>query len=174
MGGFRAVWRHEERQAGEIALRLIAPNRSASGWKRRLSLPFWAARLLQWRRLANLRKNLLFTKELAFEAAKKVVQGGDKAREISAIDQKTRDILSREKKGLYTDKVRRKQLQEIELLIEHYLRLLEAGGANYREMIERAYRSEEGYERFLDELRKREKAVMQGEPEGAPQVVRQA
>ena len=74
---------------------------------------------------------------------------------------KTQNILDREKKGLYTEKVRRKQLVEIGLLITHYLNLLKSNHTRYEEMVKAAYPSKQHYIAFFEQLQKAEREVIQ-------------
>ncbi len=107
------------------------------------------------------RKNLLFTRQLAFDAAKNVHKTGEPAWEIRKYEIKTQEILDKEKKGLYTDKIRRKQLLEIEFLMNHYLDLLNSDGSNYYDLIKTKYPSKGKYLEFLNQLQKTEKEVIQ-------------
>ena len=161
MGNFRAIWNHEKAQSSIIARRLLEPGRANSIW--RAFLP--PSRLLDYLRfrkdLILTRKNFLFTKRLAFSAVKAISKGGNRASEIRLIEIKTRDILDKEKKGFYTEKVRRKQLHEIELLIDHYLQLLKSNTGSYAQMLRKTYPSKKKYLAFLDELQRREQEVTQ-------------
>ena len=131
------------------------------GWKA-LFFPFRLIDYIRFRRrLVLTRKNLLFTKQLAFEAAKEIFGGKDPDSEMGSIEKKTKDILDKEGKGFYTEKVRRKQLHEIELLIDHYLQLLNSSGTDYEEMIETTYRTKKKYIAFLNRLRQMEQEVIQ-------------
>jgi hypothetical protein len=107
------------------------------------------------------RKNLLFTKQLAFDAAKKISQGADRSLVMGTVESKTQNLLDKEKKGFYTEKIRRKQLFEIELLVYHYLKLLASDKSTYDEMIKTAYPSHGRYLSFYGSLLKAEMEVIQ-------------
>lgn len=161
MGNFRDIWNHEKDQAGRIARRLLETNRAVKGWPRLLS-PSLLIDLLRFRKIRSLtRKNLLFTKKLAFDASKEIFQGRDRALETGSVDMKTRQVLSREGKGFYTEKIRRRQLQEVEVLIDHYLGLLNSDGNNYEEMVKAAYPSRKEYLSFIQRLEEKEREVIQ-------------
>ncbi len=104
--------------------------------------------------------NFLFTKKLALEAALDRVKKGKTMEEAMAgVKQKTDEILAKDRKGLYSHKIRQKQLKEIELLLEHDDRLLQAEGGDFDSLIRNVYQSRENYEKFLTELDRAEKEV---------------
>jgi hypothetical protein len=98
---------------------------------------------------------------MAFDAVKEIKGGESHGTQIRLIEIKTKKLLDRERKGYYTEKVRRKQLKEIEMLMDHYLRLLDSQGKNYPEMLRAAYPSKEQYLFFLRKLQKAEQEVIQ-------------
>lgn len=105
-------------------------------------------------------QNLLFTKKLALEAAFDMIEKGqDKEVVMARIKDKTGDILASDIKGIYSQKIRLKQMKEIGLLLDHYRRLLEAEGRDYNTMIKNAYQTLEKYMAFLDQLEQAEKEV---------------
>ncbi len=55
--------------------------------------------------------------------------------------------------------IRRKQLKEIDLLIDHYVKLLKAEGDSYHSLLKNAYLTRISYERFLNLLQQAEKEV---------------
>ena len=120
-----------------------------------LLLPFFLLDVIHYRyRLRVLRKNLLFTRQLAFEAARNITNGQEQGWQIRRIEIKTQDTLDKNKKDHYTEKIRRKQLNEIELLITHYLELINTGKSRYPEMIKGVYPSKGNYLTFLSNIRK--------------------
>lgn len=104
--------------------------------------------------------NFLFTKKLALEAAVDMIKKGQGKEEAMAqIRDKTRDILASDKKGVYSQKIRQKQMKETDLLIAHYRKLLEAEGKDYGSMMKNAYKSWEKYAAFLGQLKGAEEEV---------------
>jgi len=98
--------------------------------------------------------NFLFTKKLALEAAFSMVEKGLSREEaMDRVKRKTMDILTSDQKGIYSQKIRQKQLKEIELLIDHYRRLLEVDGKDYPSMLKNAYQTCENYTAFLNRLK---------------------
>ncbi len=161
MGNFRAIWNHEVGQAGQIAKILLDNKKVNINWKI-IFLPVLLYNVYNYRKdLRFTRKNFLFTKQLAFDAAKNIYQGKEQAWEFRRIEIQTREILDREKKGFYTEKIRRKQLPEIELLIKHYQGLFESKNTKYTEIIKEKYQSKGNYLSFLSTLQKSEEDVIQ-------------
>ena len=157
----RNIWQQEVRKAGRIAGVLTAASKATFGW-RVLLLPLFLTDFFRHLgRKRRTRKNLLFTKQLAFDAAKNSHKTGEPAWEIRKYEIKTQEILDNEKKGLYTDKIRRKQLLEIEFLMHHYLDLFGSDGSSFRAVIKTKYPSRGKYLEFLNRLQKIEEDVIQ-------------
>lgn len=160
MGKIRVIWSHEVRQANKIARSLMDTGKIQFGW-RILLLPNYLVNYVYFRKNLYLaRKNFLFTKGLAFNASQEILRGESRASKMRLIEVRTRDLLDREKKGFYGEKVRRKQLHEIELLIDHYLGLLKSNGETYEEIIKESYQSKESYLSFLNRLQRAEQEVI--------------
>lgn len=104
--------------------------------------------------------NFLFTKKLALNAAHDMIKNGQPRQDVLAqIDDKTTDVLASDKQGVYSEKTRRKQMNEVDLLLDHYLKLLKAEGESYESLVRDAYQTQESYETFLHELTLAERAV---------------
>jgi hypothetical protein len=161
MKNSRRIWNHEVRQTDKIARELIGRDERKLG-RRLLLFPVSLGAYLRYKRsLINTRKNLLFTKRLAFDAAKEVLRGKERFLEIRLIEIQTKELLDKEGKGFYTEKVRRKQLQEIELLIDHYTEVLRSDKDRYEERIRACYPTKKKYQSFLNRLQEAEHAVIQ-------------
>jgi len=161
MTNMRNIWQHEVRQAARVASVLTETSKVKFGWRTLLLPLFMVDYFRHLGRMRRTRKNLLFTRQLAFEAAKNVQKTKEPAWEIRRYEIKTQEILDKEKKGLYTDKIRRKQLLEIEFLMNHYLELLDSDGSNYHDLIKTKYPSKGKYLEFLNKLKKTEAEVIQ-------------
>lgn len=161
MDNFRVIWNHEVDQAHTIARSLLETTRGEFGW-RTIFLPYLFYDYIRLRATLILtRKNFLFTKQLAFRAAKEISRGKDRALEIRLIETKTKTILDKETKGYYTEKIRRRQLHEIQVLIDHYLQLSNSNGTTYPEMIQAAYPSKKQYLLFVNQLQHIEQEVIE-------------
>jgi hypothetical protein len=104
--------------------------------------------------------NFLFTKKLALQGAFDMVKKGQSREDaLGQIRDQTSQILASDKKGIYSIKIRQKQMREIELLLDHYFRLLNADGKDYVSMVKHAYRSRQDFAAFVKELEGIEKEV---------------
>jgi len=137
----RVIWRHEEDLADRIARGLLERSGNITGWKA-IFFPGLIVNYIRFRKnLFVTRKNLLFTRRLAFDAAVEISHGQDRESESDTIDKKTKEILLKEGKGLYNEKVRRKQMSEIELLIDHYSQFLNSDKESDEEIVRHTYGS---------------------------------
>jgi len=160
MGNNRAIWNHEVNQASKMTQSLVDASRIKFGW-RILLLPSFLVQYIYYKKnFIHTRKNLLFTKRMAFDAARQINGGESHAAQMRLIEIRTKKLLDKERKGYYTEKLRHKQLNEIELLIEHYLYLLNSKGKNYAELLRATYPSKQKYLSFLNRLQKAEQEVI--------------
>ena len=106
-------------------------------------------------------QNLLFTKKLALEAAFDMVQNNKSMGDvITNIMKKTDTILeSEEVRGIYAETIRQHQIKEIQLLIDHYQKLLCSEGIDYESLVLNTYGTIDNYVAFLDELNTAEQEV---------------
>ena len=104
--------------------------------------------------------NLLFTKNLALNAAYDMLQK-NKSREtvVDQIKSRTEELISSVPDNIYSDSIRQEQLLEIDLLIDHYYRLLQTDGSDYDDLVRKAYGSRIEYSNYVDRLKAAEKAV---------------
>jgi hypothetical protein len=161
MENVRTIWNHEVRQADRIAKILLDGKKVALNWKI-LLLPVFLYGVYHFRKnLRFTRKNLLFTKKLAFEASKNIFRGRERAWEIRGIEIKTNEILSRDRQGVYTEEIQRRQLSEIELLIDHYLQLLRSERSSYAQVLKSAYPAKGKYLNYLSRLHRAEAEIIQ-------------
>lgn len=160
MGNDRAIWNHEVDQANKIARSLVDASRIKFGWQILLLPSFLVQYIYYKKKLINTRKNLLFTKRMAFDAAKQITGGESHAAQTRVIEIRTKKLLDKERKGYFTAKLRHKQLSEIELLIDHYLHLLNSKGKNYAQVLRTTYPSKQKYLSFLNKLQKAEQEVI--------------
>ncbi len=161
MANTRAIWKHEKREANQISRVLIQDQAVKINW-RVILLPLFLMDIINYRqRLRVLRKNLLYTRKLAFEAAENINKGEERGWQVRRIEIKTQEALDGDKRGQYTEKIRRKQLSEIEPLITHYVDLINTGKSSYPEMIKALYPNRSQYLTFLNSLYKLEEEVIQ-------------
>jgi len=145
--------------AKRMAIAIIRPE-PISVWEIMMPIIF-ILKFLQFRESREVfALNILFTKKMALEAALDMAQNS-RSREaiISKIKAETDKILESDTKGIYSHEIRQCQMKEIDLLIDHYCRLLEAPGRNYASMVKNAYQTGDNYRAFLMHLAAAEKEV---------------
>ena len=105
-------------------------------------------------------QNLFFTKKLALEAAYNMIKNAD-AREVAVgrIMKKTDELLAALPGNVYSETIRQEQLKEIDLLIDHYCRLLTGTGKDYPALAISAYPQRDAYVDFEKKLTRAEKNV---------------
>jgi len=102
-------------------------------------------------------RNFLFTKKLALDAAVDINKGQDRQSILTKIENETKDRLISQK--LYSWRTHQGQMAEINLLIDHYSKLLGTEGNNYESLVNNAYKTQEQYEAFLHQLTSVEKEI---------------
>ena len=106
-------------------------------------------------------QNQMFTKKMALDAALDMKKkGASKEAVMEQIKAKTRELLTSVPGGIYSDEIRRQQLKEMELLLDHYTRLLNAEGRDYDSLVTDAYQSAAEYNSFFSRLKMAETEVM--------------
>jgi hypothetical protein len=105
-------------------------------------------------------QNILFTKKMAMQAAFDMLKKGQ-SREaaMEQIRSKTREMIATIPGGIYSAEIRREQLKEIDLLVDHYGRLLNSQGDDYDSLVFNAYRTPERLADFFERLQKAEEDV---------------
>ena len=158
-----------ERSLAKAVASAVIDTPSISVWEIMIPILFLFNFLRFKRARETFSLNFLFTKRLALDAALEMVGKGNTKEEAKfQIRAKTGNILAADKKGIYSSKIRQRQMNEIELLMDHYCRMLKAEGKDYLAMVKNAYQNSGEYAAFLKELERAEKAVNQA----AMQVVR--
>jgi len=106
-------------------------------------------------------QNQMFTKKMALDAALDMQKkDASKGTVMAQIQSKTKELVSSVPGGIYSDDIRRQQLKEIDLLVDHYTRLLNAVGKDYASLVTHAYQTAADYSSFLEALKSTENEVM--------------
>ena len=156
---YESILSNERSLAKAVSLSVIRPN-PLTVWD--ITMPpifiFNYLRLKSAREI--FKQNFLFTKKLALEAALDMIKKGQNRNVvISRIEDKTSGILASDNQGIYSKEIRQRQLKEIDLLIDHYCRLLQAEGKDYASLVTNAYKNKENYTTFLGQLKGTEEEV---------------
>lgn len=150
----------EHSMAKSVALSLIKP-KPITVWEIMIPVIF----ILNFVKIKQSREiftqNQLFTKELALRAAFDMVKKAQsKETATTKIKSKTKEILSSVNSEIYSDDIRREQMKEIDLLIDHYCKLFKVEGEDYFSLIIDAYQTRDDYAAFLKHLQTAENNVI--------------
>ncbi|MEJ2728681.1 MAG: NF038143 family protein [Deltaproteobacteria bacterium] len=105
-------------------------------------------------------QNVLFTKKLALQAAFDMLKKGQTRESVmQRIRSTTREMIAEIPGGIYSAEIRREQLKEIDLLVDHYHRLLNSEGDDYDSLVFNAYRTPQRLADFFERLQKAEERV---------------
>jgi hypothetical protein len=151
---YEIIRQHDERFAFELA-KQIMDKPKASVWIIFLPLlfVFHVQRLQKYKEsIQGFVKHYLHTKMLALDAALKENRGEETMEE----DREAESGVQAHDKS---QAIREKQYRELDLLKEHYLRLLENPGKSYPELLRNAYGTSGEYRLFLNRLIKSEEEV---------------
>jgi hypothetical protein len=157
---FENILSHERSLAKTVANAVIGQNQVAV-WDVLIPIVF----LFNFLRFKRAREvfalNYMFTKKLALEAAFDMIKKGEtKEAALTRIKEKTGQVLASDQKGIYSSKIRQRQMREIELLIDYYYKLLNAEGKDYATMVKNTYQDRENYAAFLEQLEQVEREVV--------------
>ena len=156
---YKFIHDRERSLANSVALSVVKP-KPIGVWEFMIPVIFILTFMKNKQIKELLIQNCMFTKKLALDASFEMKQTGCSKEEIiDKIQKKTNDILASDTQGIYSDEIRRKQIKEIDLLINHYLKLLETEGEDYSSLVINAYQSHESYMTFLEQLKSSEKEV---------------
>jgi hypothetical protein len=72
----------------------------------------------------------------------------------------TKELLSSVPDGIYSDDIRQQQIKEMDLLIDHYRKLLSTQGADFTALVTAVYQTSANYASFLEQLKSAESEVM--------------
>ena len=157
---FKIIFERERSLAQGLAASLIRP-KTLTVWEIMIPVIF----ILNYVKLKHSREifiqNQIFTKKMALDAALDMKKkDASKETVMAQIQAKTKEMVSSVPGGIYSDDIRRQQLKEIDLLVDHYTRLLNAEGRDYPSLITDAYQTAADYSSFLEALKSAEKEVM--------------
>ena len=149
----------EQTMAKSIALKAIKP-KPFSVWEVMIPVIFILSYMRARENREIFAQNLLFTKKMALKAAFDMLKKKQSRETVmNSINSKTESLLSSVPDGVYSDAIRQEQLKEIDLLIDHYCRLLKAAGKNYAALVKEAYQTKAAYITLQEQLKAAEKRV---------------
>ena len=150
---------HEQSLARSVAVSVIRP-KPLSVWEVLIPIIFIMMFMKSREEREVFIQNLMFTKKMALEAALEMTRDQQSVEEVMApIEEQTRELVAATPDSIYSDQIRQEQLNEVRLLIDHYSRLLNAEGKDFRSLLLSAYPTHSGYARFLKQLEAAEAQV---------------
>ena len=150
---------HETAIARSVALATIKP-KPFSVWEVMIPILFIFGYMKSKETREIFAQNVLFTKKMAMQAALDMLKKGQTRESImERIRSKTREMIASIPGGIYSEKIRREQLKEIDLLFDHYCRLLNSEGDDYDSLVFNAYRTPDELADFFVRLQKAEESV---------------
>jgi hypothetical protein len=157
---FKIIFKRERSMAQGLALSLIR-FKTLTVWEIMIPVIF----ILNYVKLKHSREifveNQMFTKKMALDAALDMKKKDAPQETVMAqIQSQTKELLTSVPGGIYSDDIRRQQLKEIDLLIDHYSKLLNAEGQDYASLVTNAYQTAADYSSFLEQLKSAENEVM--------------
>jgi hypothetical protein len=158
---FDLILSRERRIAKSVALQTIKP-KPFSVWEVLIPIVFILGYMRSKEQREVFAQNLMFTKKMALEAAFEMLdKNRSKETVMCRITSETESLLSSIPNGVYSDAIRQEQIREVDLLIDHYCRLMRANGNDYVALVANAYQTKTDYSDFQDKLVSAERMVTQ-------------
>jgi len=157
---FNHIYNYERYVGSAVALRVIK-SKPIGVWEFLIPIVF----ILHFMRNKQSREifiqNYMFTKRHALDAAFKMLKKGLCKQDVMAgVKDKTRILLTApQTRGIYSDAIRQQQMREIDLLFDHYDKLMGGQGEDYAALVRNAYGNRMDYMEFHEALTAVEKKV---------------
>ncbi len=157
---YNSIYEYERAIGNSVALRVIRA-KPIGVWEFLIPVVF----ILHFMRNKQSREvfiqNYMFTKLQALDAAFKMLKKGlSRTDVLSATEEKTQALLTApQTREIYSETIRQQQMNEIDLLFDHYCKLFGAEGQDYDTLVRNAYGSREVYLEFHRRLAAAEKNV---------------
>lgn len=146
----------EEQFAREVTLGVIV-QRPLTVWHYLIPGMFIIDFLRRGSAIRQYTRHFMYPRKLAIDTAQATIQGQDEAILRSHIEEDIRTWLNA--LNLYTPALHKAQLAAVDLLTDHYLKLLKADGDSYHLLIKNAYQNRESFKMYLDQITATEKEV---------------
>jgi len=150
---------HETAFARSVALATIKP-KPFSVWEVTIPIIFIFSYMKSKETREVFVQNVMFTKKMAIQAAFDILKKGQTRESVmERIRSKTREMIASVPGGIYSAEIRREQLKEIDLLVDHYSRLLNSQGNDYDSLVLNAYQTPDRLADFFERLQEAEDSV---------------
>lgn len=157
---YNSIYEYERFIGNSVALRVIQA-KPIGVWEFLIPVVF----ILHFMRNKQSREvfiqNYMFTKLEALDAAFKMLKRGlSREDALSAMKEKTRALLTApQTREIYSETIRLQQMNEIDMLFDHYRKLFGVEGQDYDTLVRNAYGSRTDYLAFHQQLTSAEKKV---------------
>ncbi len=139
----------EEQFAREVTLGVIV-SRPQKVWYYLIPGKFIFDFLRRGSAIRQYTRHFMFPRRLAIDAARSRLQEQGQSSERSLIEEDVTRWLNA--LNLYSQALLEVQMKAIDLLTEHYLKLLQAEGNSHPGLIENAYQNRENFEDFINQI----------------------
>ena len=156
MDKFDIILNAEQQFAREVTLGVLYL-RSLSVWHYLVPGMFIIDFLRRTSAIRKYSETFMFPRELALQAARDFPEGQNRADLDARLEAAIKNWLADLK--LDSPDLIRAQKETVELLIDHYVRMLQAAGESYYDLIQNAYSSRAGFEAYLREITAAENKV---------------
>lgn len=158
---FDIIFFREQAMAKSVALQAMKP-KPFSVWEVLIPVVFILGYMRSKEQREIFAQNLMFTKKMALEAAFEMLKKNrSKTDVMRRVASETDNLLRSVSNAVYSDAIRLQQINEIDLLTDHYCKLLRAEGNDYAALVVNAYQTKTAYALFQDELTLAERKVTQ-------------
>ena len=147
MGKYNIIVNAEEQFAREVTLGVIV-TRPLTAWHYIIPGMFIIDFLRRGSAIRQYTKHFMFPRKLALDAAMGKMQGEDEASVISSMEDEIGIWL--ESLNLYSSDLAPAHVKLVKILVEHYLKLLNAEGDSFYLLIENAYQNSDKFRQFIE------------------------
>ena len=156
MDRYHMIVAAEEQFAREVTLGVIV-QRPMTVWHYIIPGMFIIDFLRRGSAISQYTKHFMFPRKLALDAARALMEGQDKTSVTSQIENDISTWLN--SLNLYSQELLHTQTVVVDLLMDHYFRLLKTDGDTYLFLLKNAYRNREDFKALIDELTSAEEEV---------------
>lgn len=147
MDKYNIIVNAEEQFAREVTLGVIV-TRPLTAWHYIIPGMFIIDFLRRGSAIRQYTKHFMFPRKLALDAAMGKMQGADEASLISRMEDEIRIWL--ESLNLFSSDLAQAHVKLVKILVEHYLKLLNAEGDSFYLLIENAYQNSDKFRQFIE------------------------
>jgi hypothetical protein len=156
MGSYNMIMAAEEQFAREVTLGVIV-SRPLTVWHYIIPGMFIIDFLRRGSAIRRYTKHFIYPRKLAIDAARAISEGEDKFSLNSNLEKDTSTWLN--SLNLFSPELVQTHLELIDVLTEHYTKLLKADGDTFYLLIKNAYKNRDNFKVFIDQITAAEKAV---------------